>query len=83
MKKYLFITLAIFIISSNLEAQCKRGDQLRITNDIEIKVVDCREATRLIYNEGWYPYSLNMNKKIDVLSYLAVLPNIIEVVIGS
>ena len=40
MKKYLFIIIAIFIISSNLEAQCKRGEQLRITNDVEIKVVD-------------------------------------------
>ena len=65
MKKYLFIIIAIFIISSNLEAQCKRGEQLRITNDIEIKVVDCREATRLIYNEGWYPYSIEYEQEID------------------
>ena len=63
MKKYLFIIIAIFIISSNLEAQCKRGEQLRITNDIEIKVVDCREATRLIYNEGWYPYSIEYEQE--------------------
>ena len=63
MKKYLFIIIAIFIISSNLEAQCKRGEQLRITNDIEIKVVDCREATRLIYNEGWYPYSVEYEQE--------------------
>lgn len=52
----LIIILALFL--SNLEAQCKRGEELRITNDVEIKVVDCREATRLIYNEGWYPYSI-------------------------
>ena len=63
MKKYLFIIIAIFIISSNLEAQCKRGEQLRITNDVEIKVVDCREATRLIYNEGWYPYSVEYEQE--------------------
>ena len=63
MKKYLFIIIAIFIISSNLDAQCKRGEQLRITNDIEIKVVDCREATRLIYNEGWYPYSIEYEQE--------------------
>ena len=63
MKKYLFIIVAIFIISSNLEAQCKRGEQLRITNDVEIKVVDCREATRLIYNEGWYPYSIEYEQE--------------------
>ena len=63
MKKYLFIIIAIFIISSNLEAQCKRGEQLRITNDVEIKVVDCREATRLIYNEGWYPYSIEYEQE--------------------
>ena len=63
MRKYLFIIIAIFIISSNLEAQCKRGEQLRITNDIEIKVVDCREATRLIYNEGWYPYSIEYEQE--------------------
>ena len=63
MRKYLFIIIAIFIISSNLEAQCKRGEQLRITNDVEIKVVDCREATRLIYNEGWYPYSVEYEQE--------------------
>ena len=63
MKKYLFIIIAIFIISSNLEAQCKRGEQLRITNDVEIKVVDCREATRLIFNEGWYPYSIEYEQE--------------------
>ena len=46
------------LFSVSLDAQCRRGEQLRITNDVEIKVVDCREATRLIYNEGWYPYSV-------------------------
>ena len=63
MKKYLFIIITIFALSSNLEAQCKRGEQLRITNDVEIKVVDCREATRLIYNEGWYPYSIEYEQE--------------------
>ena len=57
MRKYLFAVIVLFMFASSLEAQCKRGEQLRITNDVEIKVVDCREATRLIYNEGWYPYS--------------------------
>ena len=63
MNKYLFIIITIFTISSNLDAQCKRGEQLRITNDVEIKVVDCREATRLIYNEGWYPYSIEYEQE--------------------
>jgi tetratricopeptide (TPR) repeat protein len=58
MKKLIyFLTLTVFLLCS-VDAQCKRGEQLRITNDVEIKVVDCREATRLIYNEGWYPYSV-------------------------
>lgn len=56
--KFLLLFLSVLLSSSLLEAQCKRGEQLRITNDVEIKVVDCREATRLIYNEGWYPYSI-------------------------
>ena len=45
MKKYLFAVIVLFMFTSSLEAQCKRGEQLRITNDVEIKVVDCREAT--------------------------------------
>ena len=58
MKNLLYIIALLIIFVSSLDAQCKRGEQLRITNDVEIKVVDCREATRLIYNEGWYPYSV-------------------------
>ena len=58
MKNFLYMMALLIIFASNVDAQCKRGEQLRITNDVEIKVVDCREATRLIYNEGWYPYSV-------------------------
>ena len=58
MRNFLFTTALLMFFASNLYAQCKRGEQLRITNDVEIIVVDCREATRLIYNEGWYPYSI-------------------------
>lgn len=58
MKKFFYFTVFLTLFLSSLDAQCKRGEQLRITNDVEIKVVDCREATRLIYNEGWYPYSI-------------------------
>ena len=58
MKNLLYAIALLIIFVSSLDAQCKRGEQLRITNDVEIKVVDCREATRLIYNEGWYPYSV-------------------------
>ena len=43
---------------SILDAQCRRGDKLRISNGVETKELDCRDATRLIYNEGWYPYSI-------------------------
>ena len=63
MKKYLYATIFAVIFLSGLNAQCKRGEQLRITNDVEIKVVDCREATRLIYNEGWYPYSIEYEQE--------------------
>ena len=63
MKKYLFAISILFMFASSIEAQCKRGEQLRITNDVEIKVVDCREATRLIYNEGWYPYSIEYEQE--------------------
>ena len=63
MKKYLYAIIFAVIFLSGLNAQCKRGEQLRITNDIEIKVVDCREATRLIYNEGWYPYSIEYEQE--------------------
>lgn len=58
MKNFLYMMALLIIFASNVDAQCKRGEQLRITNDVEIKVVDCREATRLIYNDGWYPYSV-------------------------
>jgi len=58
MKNLLYTIALLIIFVSSLDAQCKRGEQLRITNDVEIKVVDCREATRLIYNEGWYPFSV-------------------------
>jgi|TARA_B110000263_G_scaffold134214_1_gene116558 tetratricopeptide (TPR) repeat protein len=59
MRNYLWTIIGLIILfSASLDAQCKRGEKLRITNDIEIKVVDCREATRLIYNDGWYPYSI-------------------------
>ena len=63
MRKYFFAVIVLFMFASSLEAQCKRGEQLRITNDVEIKVVDCREATRLIYNEGWYPYSVEYEQE--------------------
>ncbi len=63
MKKYLYAIIFTVIFFSGLNAQCKRGEQLRITNDVEIKVVDCREATRLIYNEGWYPYSVEYEQE--------------------
>ena len=63
MKKYLYVIIFAVIFLSGLNAQCKRGEQLRITNDVEIKVVDCREATRLIYNEGWYPYSIEYEQE--------------------
>ena len=62
--KRLFVTFSIIVLCSNVSAQCKRGEQLRITNDVEIKVVDCREATRLIYNEGWYPYSIEYEQEM-------------------
>ena len=59
MRNYLWTIIGLIILfSASLDAQCKRGEKLRITNDVEIKVVDCREATRLIYNDGWYPYSI-------------------------
>ena len=63
MKKNIFAIIVLFIFMTDLNAQCKRGEQLRITNDVEIKVVDCREATRLIYNEGWYPYSVEYEQE--------------------
>ena len=63
MKNYIYTIVFLIIFTSGLYAQCKRGEQLRITNDVEIKVVDCREATRLIYNEGWYPYSIEYEQE--------------------
>ena len=63
MRKIIFYSILLLITVSFIEAQCKRGEQLRITNDVEIKVVDCREATRLIYNEGWYPYSVEYEQE--------------------
>ena len=63
MKNYVYAIVFLIIFTSGLHAQCKRGEQLRITNDVEIKVVDCREATRLIYNEGWYPYSIEYEQE--------------------
>ena len=63
MKNYLYVIVFLIVFNSALHAQCKRGEQLRITNDVEIKVVDCREATRLIYNEGWYPYSVEYEQE--------------------
>jgi len=63
MKKYFYAVIFAIIFLSGLNAQCKRGEELRITNDVEIKVVDCREATRLIYNEGWYPYSIEYERE--------------------
>lgn len=62
MKNFIYFLTFIIFLTCNIEAQCKRGEQLRITNDVEIKVVDCREATRLIYNEGWYPYSVEYER---------------------
>ena len=49
MKNYLYVIVFLIVFNSALHAQCKRGEQLRITNDVEIKVVDCREATCLLY----------------------------------
>ena len=63
MKNYLYVIIFLIVFNSGLHSQCKRGEQLRITNDVEIKVVDCREATRLIYNEGWYPYSVEYEQE--------------------
>ena len=63
MKKFILYTIIILITVSSADAQCKRGEKLRITNDVEIKITDCREATRLIYNEGWYPYSVEYEQE--------------------
>ena len=63
MKKFILYTILILITISSADAQCKRGEKLRITNDVEIKITDCREATRLIYNEGWYPYSVEYEQE--------------------
>ena len=63
MKKLIIYTILILIMVSSADAQCKRGEKLRITNDVEIKITDCREATRLIYNEGWYPYSVEYEQE--------------------
>ena len=63
MKKFILYTILILITVSSTDAQCKRGEKLRITNDVEIKITDCREATRLIYNEGWYPYSVEYEQE--------------------
>ncbi len=63
MKKFILYTILILITVSSADAQCKRGEKLRITNDVEIKITDCREATRLIYNEGWYPYSVEYEQE--------------------
>ncbi len=63
MKKFITYTILILITVSSADAQCKRGEKLRITNDVEIKITDCREATRLIYNEGWYPYSVEYEQE--------------------
>ena len=63
MKKFIIYTILILITVSSADAQCKRGEKLRITNDVEIKITDCREATRLIYNEGWYPYSVEYEQE--------------------
>ena len=53
-----FLIVTIFFISA-LDAQCRRGEKLRISNGVETQELDCRDATRLIYNEGWYPYSID------------------------
>ena len=57
--KYLSNILIITLFFCTvLDAQCRRGETLRISNGIEIKEVECREATRLIYNEDYWPYSI-------------------------
>ena len=38
MKNYLYAIVFLIIFTSGLHAQCKRGEQLRITNDVEIKI---------------------------------------------
>ena len=63
MRKFILYIILILITVSSADAQCKRGEKLRITNDVEIKITDCREATRLIYNEGWYPYSVEYEQE--------------------
>ena len=63
MKEKILLLILLLVCISTTNAQCKRGENLRITNDVEIKVVDCREATRLIYNEGWYPYSIEYEQE--------------------
>ena len=35
MKNFLYIIALLIIFASNLDAQCKRGEQLRITNDVK------------------------------------------------
>ena len=39
MKNYLYAIVFLIIFTSGLHAQCKRGEQLRITNDVEIKKI--------------------------------------------
>jgi len=57
--KYLSNMLIITLFfCSVLDAQCRRGETLRVSNGIETKEVECREATRLIYNEDYWPYSI-------------------------
>ena len=56
MWNFLIVSILFFSV---LDAQCRRGETLRISNGVETKELDCRDATRLIYNEGWYPYSID------------------------
>ena len=62
MNKYLSsLLIAIVFFCDTLEAQevkCRRGDMVRITNGVEIKVAECRVATRLNREEGWWAYSI-------------------------
>ncbi|GIS56251.1 MAG: hypothetical protein CM1200mP1_01890 [Candidatus Neomarinimicrobiota bacterium] len=42
-----------------------------------------REATRLIYNEDYWPYSIEDKREEDVHSLQAVRNNIIVLVLGT
>ena len=83
MKNYLYAIVFLIIFTSGLHAQCKRGEQLRITNDVEIKLLIVEKLPDLSIMKDGIHIPLNMNRKIDVLNYLVVLLNTTGAVIGS